>query len=125
MFRLTPHLHRLQAIFLSPLGEHLVKRAVQHFLLWERLPPPPFPHCSSENKIHAVAVLVKDMCSADLNCWMRLWLKTSGVSIDGNFEVDFTGFEAIIDMVGGIDIELTSAEADISTSVMIPLSLRV
>lgn len=29
-----------------------------------------------------------------------------GVSIDGNFEVDFTGFEAIIDMVGGIDIEL-------------------
>ena len=34
-----------------------------------------------------------------------------GVSIDGNFEVDFTGFEAIIDMVGGIDIELTSAEA--------------
>lgn len=35
-----------------------------------------------------------------------------GVSIDGNFEVDFTGFEAIIDMVGGIDIELTSAEAD-------------
>lgn len=35
-----------------------------------------------------------------------------GVSIDGNFEADFTGFEAIIDMVGGIDIELTSAEAD-------------
>lgn len=35
-----------------------------------------------------------------------------GVSIDGNFKVDFTGFEAIIDMVGGIDIELTSAEAD-------------
>lgn len=34
-----------------------------------------------------------------------------GVSIDGNFEVDFTGFKAIIDMVGGIDIELTSAEA--------------
>ena len=34
-----------------------------------------------------------------------------GVSIDGNFEADFTAFEAIIDMVGGIDIELTSAEA--------------
>lgn len=34
-----------------------------------------------------------------------------GVSIDGNFEVDFTGFKAIIDMLGGIDIELTSAEA--------------
>lgn len=34
-----------------------------------------------------------------------------GVSIDGNFEVDFTGFKAIIDMVGGIDVELTSVEA--------------
>lgn len=34
-----------------------------------------------------------------------------GVSIDGNFEADFTGFETIIDMVGGIDMELTSAEA--------------
>ena len=34
-----------------------------------------------------------------------------GISIDGNLEVDFTGFEAIIDRVGGIDIELTSAEA--------------
>ena len=34
-----------------------------------------------------------------------------GVSIDGNFEVDFTGFESIIDMVGGIDIDLTSTEA--------------
>lgn len=34
-----------------------------------------------------------------------------GVSIDGNFEVDFTGFKAIIDMLGGIDVELTSAEA--------------
>lgn len=33
-----------------------------------------------------------------------------GVSIDGNFEVDFTGFKEIIDMVGGIDIELTPAE---------------
>lgn len=34
-----------------------------------------------------------------------------GISIDGNLEVDFAGFEAIIDKVGGIDIELTSAEA--------------
>lgn len=34
-----------------------------------------------------------------------------GISIDGNFEADFTGFKTIIDMVGGIDIELTSAEA--------------
>lgn len=35
-----------------------------------------------------------------------------GVSIDGNFEVDFTGFEAIVDMLGGVDIELTAAEAN-------------
>lgn len=34
-----------------------------------------------------------------------------GVSVDGNFEVDFTGFETIIDMIGGIDIEVTAAEA--------------
>lgn len=35
-----------------------------------------------------------------------------GVSIDGNFEVDFTGFEAIVDMLGGVDIELTATEAN-------------
>lgn len=34
-----------------------------------------------------------------------------GVTIDGNFEADFTGFKTIIDMVGGIDVELTSTEA--------------
>lgn len=34
-----------------------------------------------------------------------------GVSSDHNVEVDFEGFEAIIDEIGGIDIELTSAEA--------------
>ena len=35
-----------------------------------------------------------------------------GVSIDCNFEVDMTSFEAIIDMVGGVDIELTAKEAE-------------
>ena len=35
-----------------------------------------------------------------------------GVHIDGNVEVDFDGFEAIIDMVGGVDINLTQAETD-------------
>lgn len=34
-----------------------------------------------------------------------------GISIDGNFLVDFDGLEAIVDMLGGIDIELTSAES--------------
>lgn len=34
-----------------------------------------------------------------------------GVSSDHNVEVDFEGFEAIVDKIGGIDIELTAAEA--------------
>ncbi len=34
-----------------------------------------------------------------------------GVSADYNVEVDFSGFREVIDQVGGIDIELTSAEA--------------
>jgi len=38
-------------------------------------------------------------------------LKTNfGISVDANFEVDMSGFIAIIDMVGGIDIELSKAE---------------
>ena len=34
-----------------------------------------------------------------------------GVQVDHNIEVDFSGFEKIVDLVGGVDIELTSAEA--------------
>ena len=34
-----------------------------------------------------------------------------GVVVDGNVEVDFSGFTGIIDAVGGIDIELTASEA--------------
>lgn len=34
-----------------------------------------------------------------------------GVSIDGCIEVDFTGFTSVIDLVGGVDIKLTAAEA--------------
>lgn len=34
-----------------------------------------------------------------------------GVEVDHNIEVDFSGFEDIIDLVGGVDIELTKAEA--------------
>lgn len=34
-----------------------------------------------------------------------------GVSADYNVEVDFTGFREVIDMVGGIDVELTASEA--------------
>ena len=35
-----------------------------------------------------------------------------GVSVDANFEVDMAGFEQIIDMVGGVEVELTKAEAN-------------
>lgn len=35
-----------------------------------------------------------------------------GVSADYNFEIDFNGFMTAIDMVGGVEIELTQAEAD-------------
>ncbi len=34
-----------------------------------------------------------------------------GVRADYNIEVDFDGFEAVVDAVGGVDISLTSAEA--------------
>ena len=34
-----------------------------------------------------------------------------GVHVDGNVEVDFTGFQQVIDLVGGVDINLTAAEA--------------
>lgn len=35
-----------------------------------------------------------------------------GVCADHNIEVDFAGFEAVVDAVGGLDIRLTSAEAN-------------
>lgn len=34
-----------------------------------------------------------------------------GVKVDGNMEVDFSQFAKIIDLLGGVDIELTGAEA--------------
>ncbi len=34
-----------------------------------------------------------------------------GVDVDHNIEVDFSGFEDIVDLLGGVDIELTQAEA--------------
>lgn len=39
-----------------------------------------------------------------------------GISIDGNFEVDFDGFKTIIDMVGGVELTLSDAEADYFTN---------
>nr|WP_295279262.1 LCP family protein [uncultured Blautia sp.] len=35
-----------------------------------------------------------------------------GIKIDGNVEVDFEVFKVLVDKVGGIDLELTHAEAD-------------
>lgn len=34
-----------------------------------------------------------------------------GVHVDANVEVDFSGFEQVVDMLGGVDLYLTSAEA--------------
>lgn len=38
--------------------------------------------------------------------------KNFGVQVDGNVEVNFSGFQKIIDLLGGVEIELTKAEAD-------------
>lgn len=35
-----------------------------------------------------------------------------GVQVDGNIEVDFGGFMRVIDAIGGVDMELTQAEAN-------------
>lgn len=35
-----------------------------------------------------------------------------GIEVDHNFEVDFNGFMDLINLMGGVDIELTEAEAD-------------
>ncbi|MBR6772236.1 MAG: LCP family protein [Clostridia bacterium] len=35
-----------------------------------------------------------------------------GITIDGGFEVDFEGFVGVVDTLGGVDIELTAAEAN-------------
>lgn len=34
-----------------------------------------------------------------------------GIEVDGNVEVDFSGFEKIIDMLGGVEVEVTKKEA--------------
>ncbi len=39
--------------------------------------------------------------------------KNFGITIDGCFEVDFSGFKALIDKIGGVDIKLTASEAGI------------
>lgn len=39
-------------------------------------------------------------------------LESFGVEVDGNFEVDFDGFTGVVDMVGGVDINLTSTEVN-------------
>lgn len=37
--------------------------------------------------------------------------KNFGIQVDGNIEVDFGGFIGIVDILGGIDMELTASEA--------------
>lgn len=43
-------------------------------------------------------------------------LNNFGVQIDGFFIVDFTGFEEVIDTLGGVDMELTQAEVNYMVS---------
>lgn len=54
--------------------------------------------------------------------------KNFGIHIDGNVEVDFNGFQKCIDMLGGIELELSQAEADYicgkNQNVLYPQSLR-
>lgn len=38
--------------------------------------------------------------------------KNFGIQIDGNFVIEFDGFEDVIDTIGGVDITLTQAEAN-------------
>ena len=38
--------------------------------------------------------------------------KNFGIEVDHNFEIDFDAFIKVIDMLGGVDIELTQAEAN-------------
>ena len=42
--------------------------------------------------------------------------KNFGVTVDGNVVVDFAGFMDAIDVIGGVDIELTTAEANYMNS---------
>lgn len=35
-----------------------------------------------------------------------------GIEVDGNIEVDFSGFEKIIDLLGGVEVEITKAEVN-------------
>ncbi len=42
----------------------------------------------------------------------RCMQESFGLEVDGNVEVDFEGFMGVIDVLGGIDIELSAAEAD-------------
>ena len=39
--------------------------------------------------------------------------KNFGITTDGCFEVDFSGFKNVINVLGGVDISLTAAEAEI------------
>lgn len=47
-----------------------------------------------------------------INCLDETLATYFGVHVDANIVVQFDGFEAIIDMLGGVDIELTSKEVD-------------
>ena len=45
-------------------------------------------------------------------------LENFGVEVDGNVEADFEQFETIIDILGGVDVEMSKGEAEYMKSVM-------
>ena len=51
--------------------------------------------------------------------------KNFGIEVDHNIEIDFDGFVKIINMLGGVDIELTQAEADWLNEKYIPFEDRI
>lgn len=54
--------------------------------------------------------------------------KNFGIEIDGNVEVDFSGFQTCIDLLGGVELELSQEEADYicgrNQNVLYPQPLR-
>ena len=51
-------------------------------------------------------------CFGGFKTMDETWAAYFGVHVDANVVVDFDGFKSIIDLLGGVDIELTQKEAD-------------
>lgn len=65
-----------------------------------------FPTGYSNNRLNAA------YCFGGFPMLYGVLEENFGVHVDGGIEVDFEGFEQIIDLLGGVDISLTQGEAD-------------